>query len=454
MNMTSQASVRIPGPSEDLELGPLRGRPLAFLEEMAKRYGDAFSYRVEEWPVVVVSHPDAVATVLRADVHSFTKERTPDHFMLRPLLGNGLLTSSGDEWRQQRHALAPLFRPSDVSRFDTVITEAAAALAARWSGPEQGVVDVEGPLSSLTLEILVQAVFGRALHGVGSGFGSAVTDINSFIGRFRGSEVAHDPQAARSHKRYIDGANLVRGITNVLIDSFGHTNSASSAVFIARMRSLVESKQGLHDQVLTLLMAGHETTAKTLLWSLHLLAEHPDQQAAVAAEAAAVGGGRALTSADLPALSTSAAVVREAMRLYPPVWLISRRARVDSRLAGYAVPAGTLVCLSPWLVHRDARWWPEPKKFRPERFGPGSARPGPFTYFPFGGGERVCVGQHLALLEATLILSTVLAQCVVEPASEALPEPEALVTLRPRAGMPLRLRPRAGTGAGRTGTAA
>ncbi|HEU0104074.1 MAG TPA: cytochrome P450 [Mycobacteriales bacterium] len=436
--MTPSALPAPPGPGRALKLAELRGRPLDFLVELKAAYGDVFGYVVDGEQVVVVSSPRDISTVLRSQADRYPKVDTPDQFVLRPLMGNGLFTSSGAQWRRQRPVLAPMFRPAQVSRFDGVITSAAEELAQKWATDDSTAVAVDAPLSALTLQILVEAVFGKALT-VGAGFASAVDDINHFLGRFRGQDVADNPDAARSLARYTRGSAVVRGITGALVDSMGHTDGSSGAV-LQRLAGLVETRQELCDQVMTLLMAGHETTAKTLGWALHLMSLHPEQQELVAQEAAEVAAGRPLTAADLPRLVHATAAVREAMRLYPPVWLFSRRAVAEGELGGCLVPAGALVCISPWLVHRDARWWPQPEQFRLDRALDDVAA-GPFTYLPFGGGERVCIGQHLALLEATLVLSTLLARCVVAPGGAAV-EPEALVTLRPRGGLGLAVRSR------------
>jgi cytochrome P450 len=200
------------------------------------------------------------------------------------------------------------------------------------------------------------------------------------------------------------------------------------------------SDRDLHDQVLTLIMAGHETTAKSLTWTLYLLDRNPDVAEALYAEVDRVLDGRVPTAADHPALALCTAAVKEAMRLYPPIWLISRRAVADDVLDGYHVPAGSLVCLSQWVLHRDPRHWADPLRFDPHRFLGGALTP--HAYLPFGGGDRICIGQHFALIEATLTLAMVLQRFRMRLAPDAVVEPEALVTLRPRYGMPMLAVPR------------
>ncbi|HEY8477360.1 MAG TPA: cytochrome P450, partial [Chloroflexota bacterium] len=194
----------------------------------------------------------------------------------------------------------------------------------------------------------------------------------------------------------------------------------------------------LRDEIVTLLMAGHETTANALTWTWYLLSKYPQVEEKLHAELDRVLGGRTPTVADVPQLTYTRNVLAEAMRLYPPAWILERRAVKDFEAGGYRIPAGSLVLASQYLVHRDPRWWDEPARFAPERWEEGKERP-KFSYFPFGGGTRICVGEPFAWMEGTLVLAT-LAQrwrlCYEEPLD---PVPEPLVTLRPRDGLPMRL---------------
>jgi cytochrome P450 len=198
----------------------------------------------------------------------------------------------------------------------------------------------------------------------------------------------------------------------------------------------------LRDQVLTIAMAGHETTAKTLTWTLYLLDRHPEVAARLAGEVDAALGGRLPTAADLDKLTLCQQVIEEALRLYPPVWQITRRALGPDALAGYDVTPGALIAISPYLLHRNPRYWDEPDAFRPERFAAGSAAYPSHLYLPFGGGPRICIGQHFALVEATLVLATLLREIRLEVVPGFIVEPEALVTLRPRHGLLAIPRPR------------
>jgi cytochrome P450 len=202
--------------------------------------------------------------------------------------------------------------------------------------------------------------------------------------------------------------------------------------------------QQLRDEIVTLLMAGHETTANALTWAWHLLSRHPHAEAALHAELAHVLGGRVPTADDLPQLEYARRVLSETMRLYPPAWMIERRPLEDFEAGGYIIPSGTIVLMSQYLVHRDPRWWSEPEHFDPDRWAPDRQALRPkFAYFPFGGGARMCIGEHFAWMEGVLVLATLAQRWRMRYEEPVGPKAEPLVTLRPRGGMPMRLEQRA-----------
>lgn len=435
MTTTSAAPVQV----GDVRLEQVRADSLTFLENMAREHGDLFTYRVAGDDVVVANHPSLIGTVLRHDVHSYTKEHTPDHLMLGGLLGEGLLTTSGDVWRRQRSAIAPLFRRTEVLRYDALIVRSAAHLADRWT-TSPGARRVDHDLSALTLAVLVEAIFGADVSSIGGGFGSAVDDINHYLGAYG---QADEESNVLLSQRYARASRLVRAITDALIASF-QGGGADASAFLQRLQAVQDGRQ-LHDQVLTLVMAGHETTAKLLSWALLLLAADPDAQRAVRAEVRRATRGGPLLAEHLPELELTGSVVREAMRLFPPIWLMSRRTVGETVLGDARLAPGTLVCISQWLAHRDERWWTDASSFRADRMT-GGLTPAPFSYFPFGGGERLCIGQHLALLESTLGLATLVDRCAFARDGD-LPSPQALVTLRPADGAELRVEPAPRVGA-------
>lgn len=439
------SAARPPGPGR-LSIAQVRTDPLGFVTDLHRRYGDVSSHQVDADTVIVVHRPDLARQLLTGNGANYTKLDTPDDHMLRPLLGNGLLTSTGAEWSKQRQTAAPAFRPHRVRQFDVVMTQAAAALADRLAlAPPETEVAVDHQFTSLTLRIVVEAILSMRLDGVGDGFGRAVDAVNSYIGH----DAATDPGGAGPSRLSFEQAKgFLELVTTTLIAARRTTaeqtpqpDSAGGDLLTAMMAGeSTLTERELLDQVLTLIMAGHETTAKSLTWSVFLLDRHPDWRMRLENEVDRVlgtaAGPRLPTAADLARLPLCGRVIREALRLYPPIWLTSRRAIGPDRLDGYRVEAGDLVCVSQWVLHRDPRYWPHPERFDPDRFA-DPAQLTPHAYLPFGGGERICIGQHFALLEATLVLATLVSRLRLRLRAGTEVEPEALVTLRPRGGMPM-----------------
>ena len=426
-----------PGPADQVDLERMRQAPLDFVTELARDYGDVTCHRADGDTVYLLNRPDLVRHVLKDNGANYSKERTPDDRMLRPLLGNGLLTSDGEEWARQRHQCAPAFRPGAVKAFDTVITDAARTLIDQWEPAiaEGTPLAVDHHLAALTLTIVTRAILGADLTGIGEGFGEAVDAVNRCIGHYVPPDDPDPDDTARRQRDFARARAFLGLVTTTLIGARRVAGGADGATLLDALLGGPHplSERELRDEVLTLIMAGHETTAKSLTWTLYLLDQHRAEADLVHEEVDRVLGGRTPTAADLPRLVHCKRAVQEAMRLYPPVWLTTRRARAADVIDGYDVAPGTLVCVSQWVLHRDPRYWERPDAYIPARFA-GPVRPS-HLYLPFGGGDRVCIGQHFALVEAVLVLAT-LAQRVRLELVEGFPvEPEALVTLRPKHGM-------------------
>ncbi len=430
-----------PGPSGIQGLRGMRTDPLPFLAELA-RYGDITRHETDGETVYVINRPDAARYVLKDNNANYTKDATPDDAMLRPLLGNGLLTSSGEDWARQRKMCAPAFRRSEVETFDTIFTDAATQLTNQWAAAAAAgtAVRADHDLTALTLTVVMKAMLGADVvgAGVGDGFGRAVDAVNRFIGHYVPADDPDPDDTRRRRHGYVQAKALLDAVVRTIIASRRMSDREAAA-----HRDLLDALLGtdldvteLRDQVLTIVMAGHETTAKSLSWTLYLLDAHPEALDRVYAEVDAVLGDRPPTAEDLPALEECRRAISEAMRLYPPVWLISRRAMGPDVVGGYDVPAGTLVCISPWVLHRHPDHWDEPLAYRPERFAPElSAERPSHLYLPFGGGARMCIGNQFAMVEAVLVLATVLQRLRLRLVPDFPVEPEALVTLRPRHGL-------------------
>jgi cytochrome P450 len=464
--MTAGPGDRPPGPAEDLELADIREAPLVFLERLAAEYGDLVSHRTRGETVWFANAPELARHVLKDNYTNYTKVGTPDDFMLTPLLGKGLLTSNGEQWERQRRLCAPSFRRTAVESFDGLMVEAAEDLATAWGeAADKGeAVRVDHDFTAIALRVVASALLGSDIAAAG-GFGQAVDDVNRFIGHYDGAPPKDADFLARV-RSYNGAKSFLNGVVRTMISArrlvgsaHGHEGPQDAsqgphgphgdlldAMLDARDgqgKSL--SDQELHDQVLTMIMAGHETTAKALSWTLHLLDRHPEHAARVRAEIDRVVGGRLPTAADLSSLVYTRQCLDEAVRLFPPVWLISRRAVADDVLGGHRIPAGTLGTISPWTMHRHPEHWEAPQVFRPERFAPEHqhGRAG-HAYLPFGGGPRVCIGQAFATTEAILVLTVVLQRLRLSQAPGTSVVPEALVTLRPRDGLLMQVERRHG----------
>ena len=439
-----------PGPVGERDMRSIRDDPLAFLDGLRAAYGDISLHRVDGAPVVVVSSPQLARTVLRERYDTYVKTGTPDEFMLRPLLGNGLLTSDGVTWARQRRACAPAFRPATIEQFAPLMTAAAQRLATRWTDAATAAAAAGGPaprvrvdhdLMGLTLAVVASAMLGADLTGVGPGFGEAVDAVNRYLGHVvPGQQPAPDDAALRDG--FLRGRAFLEMLARTLVSARRLGGPPAQVDLLAVLLgggpddAQAADDTELRDQVLTMVMAGHETTAKSLTWALHLLAGHPAELELLTREVDEVLDGRPATAQDLSALVRVRAVLLESLRLYPPVWLISRRCLRDDVLAGHTVPADALVCVSPWVLHRRADLWPQPAEFHPERFLAGcAAQAQAHSYLPFGGGPRTCIGEHFATMEAVLVLATLVQRVRLTGLPGHPVVPEALVTLRPRDGL-------------------
>lgn len=436
--MTSKAvGAAPPGPLGELGVTEIRSDPLRWLSTMVDRYGDTVRYRTPGLAATLLNRPADVLHVLQANEHNYTKAGTPDMMMLRPMLGDSLMTSEGSSWDRQRQALQPAFVRHEVEQLGSLMVALARRMVERWrarSDPSAP-LDVSDEMTRLTLEIAAHAMFGFDAEETSARFGAAVADLNETMGHV-------DPGDPVVAARFRAALKTVREVVEGVVARPPAASGGQERAVLAAARHGAAQTEGdtdreVRDQVLTLLLAGHETTAKALTWTMYLLSRHPDWERRVADEVERATGGRTPQVTDLPAMITGWAVLREVMRLYPPIWIISRVARWPDSVGDYEIPAGSLVCMSPFLLHRDRRRWPDPERFRPERFA-GESPPGPHDgYIPFSIGPRLCIGRQFAQVELRLVLATLVQACRLELVAGHPVEPEALVTLRPRWGLPM-----------------
>jgi cytochrome P450 len=379
---------------------------------------------------------------------------------LSAVTGAGLLTADGDAWRHRRRITQPAFRHGALDGVAAPAVAAAEALRATWdaAGPDTP-VDADAATMRAMLAVVGRTLFAADLAPAADRVVGAVDAALHAVVHRSASPLALGPlrrlpaPSLRRLRRAVAtldaaAAGIVTG-RRATLDSEDGADDVLALLLRAADAGALTARE-VRDEIVTMVVAGHETVASSLTWTLHLLAGHPQAQRELHAELDAVLGGRAPAWADVPALRYTRAVVDEALRLFPPAWVITRRALADDVVAGVEVPAGTLAVLSPWLLHRRPARWPDPDRFDPARFlaagadrqaaGPAAVDAG---YLPFGAGPRLCIGRDLALVEAVLVVAALLRDReVARPPGGPEPRVDALVTLRPRGGLPLLLRRR------------
>lgn len=420
----------------------LRRDAVGFLERMARDHGDVVPFHVGGHRAWLVAHPDLAAQVLRARDTTIEKDRITHE--LSSVLGQGLLTNEGASWRRQRRRIAPSFTPRQLSVYGQAfvgsLDERLPAL--------RGVRDVHEDLTAVTLHIVLRTLFGTEPDGEAAEVGPALDRLMASFEKENRSLWRLIPEAVpAAHRREVERSRAaIDAIVGRLVARARSEGTVGRDDLLARLLEARDDDGGgmsdgqLRDELMTLFLAGHETTALALAYTCWLLAEHPEAQARLHSEVDRVLGGRAPTPADLPDLPQVDAAVREAMRLYPPAWAIGRQTLAPLRLGGVTVPAGHQITLSPWVMQRDPRWWVGATRFRPDRWLDGETETLPrMAYLPFGGGPRVCVGQHFAQMELVLVLARLLQHRTLAPVPGFVPTLVPAVTLRPRRGIWIRL---------------
>lgn len=414
--------------------------PLEHFTRLAREHGDVVHVRMGREHIYLVSHPELVREVLVSNQRNFKKGRALER--ARFLLGDGLLTSEGEHHLRQRRMIQPEFHRQHVARYADTMVEVATSRVATWR--DGAAVDVHKEMSAVALSIASRTLFGADVGYEAEEIGAALeatfgTFMRTFYMPF-GDLVLRLP--IPSSRRFWQGARRVQQTVNRLIAERRASGEDRDDLLslLLRARDLEGDGTGMtddevRDEVLTFFLAGHETTANALTWSWVLLAGHPDVADRVAAEARACGDGP-LGAAHLSHLPYTRMVLSESMRLYPPAWTVARRALGDFTLGAHRIPAGALVVTSQYVIQRDARWWPDPDRFDPERWRPDLTVERPkFAYFPFGGGARMCIGEHFAWMEGILVLASIARdwRCELQPGTTVTPHPT--ITLRPRGGV-------------------
>jgi cytochrome P450 len=441
-----------PGPRGRLLLGSapdMQSNRLGFLLNLTRQYGDVSSMRFVIWPSYLINHPQDVKRVLQENHRNYNKD-VFTYKVFHPFLGKGLLTNDGSSWLHQRRLIQPTFHRKHLATFGTLMTGATTSMLERWQGKASSgeSLDIFNEMMRLTQRIVGQTLFSIDLDNETDTVGQAVTTLSELLS---GYIYAPFPPLSvpTSRNRRMQAAtrtldNMVYRLINERRQQPGDTNEQAVDLLslLLSMRD-EETGQGMNDkqmrdEVITLLVAGHETTSNLLTWTWYLLSQHPEVERRLHAEVDRVLGGQLPTVEKLSELRYTHMILEETLRLYPPAWIFSRKAIADDKLGGYDISKNSMVILSPYTTHRHPDFWENPEQFDPERFTPErSAKRPHYAYFPFGGSPRMCIGSNFAMMEAQLILTTIAQRYSLRLLPDHPVEPEALITLRPKYGLPM-----------------
>ncbi len=438
-----------PGPKGHWLLGSLREfrhDMLAFYMQIAREYGDVVAFRLGPKKLVLLNHPDFLEQVLVTENRNFIK-----HYafrLLRPTLGNGLVISEGDFWLRQRRLMQPAFSRQRIESFAPVIVDYTVRMLETWRPGSTR--DLHADMMKLAMSIVTKTLLDVDTGDRATAVGRSVDVImHDFTDRFQS---AFPPPFWLPVPRNLHLKRHVRRLDAVIHDII-RQRRADQKDRGDLLSTLVHARdeadntgmtdRQLRDEVMTLFLAGHETTASALSWTWYLLATHPDVESKLMAELETVLAGRLPTAADVPRLVYTEQVVQETLRLYPPAYVFGRQPLEDCTIGGYAIAKGTSILIPPYVTQRDPRFFERPDEFDPDRWNGGLVKRLPkYTYYPFGGGPRICIGNSFAMLEAMLIVATVVPRFHFELAAEPPVVPWPSITLRTRHGIHMVVRSR------------
>ena len=439
---------RAPGPRRRFpgsHILAMRRDPLAFLTELAREHGDVARFRMGPVELHLLNRPEWIRDLLVTHAASFHKGRGLQR--AKRLLGDGLLTSENPKHLRQRRMMQPAFHHQRIKGYADVMAEHAARTSARWRDGETR--DVAQEMTRLTLAIVGRTLFDSDVESEAEEIGGALTTALAlfastltlpFMGFF-------DRLPTPSNRRFEQAkARIDATIYRMIAERRRSPGDRADLLSLLLVAADTEGDGGgmsdaeVRDEAITLFLAGHETTANALTWTWYLLSQSPEAEAKLHAEVDAVLAGKPPGAEELPRLRYTEMVLAESMRLFPPAWIVGRRALQPYEVGGFTVPQDSIVLASQWVTHRDPRHFPDPERFDPERWRPEArdARP-KFSYFPFGGGPRVCIGESFAWMEGILLLATLAKRWRLRllPGHAVVPSPS--ITLRPKHGMRMTL---------------
>ncbi len=439
-----------PGPSGSLLAGSaheFKQDSLGFFEGLQREFGNVVPFRVFTFPCLFLNEPDLINEVLVSNQANFTKDAALKNN--RVFFGNGLLSSEGDLWKRQRRLASPAFSPRRLEPYGQVMVDFTRDTLEHWR--DGATVDIEHEMMNLTLRIASKTLFDLDMEQDNKAFEEALTRAGKFLGdRMNNAFLLILPESI-PFPTNVHMKEAVKEIDSVIYDlikkrrdSAGERSDLLSLLIASRDEdgTSMNEKQ-IRDEVFTLFFAGHETTALTLTWTLYLLAQNPDVERQLLEELQQVLSGKTPEVKDYPRLKYTEKVIKESMRLRPPVWALGREAARDCTLGNYPIKKGTSVMVSQWVMHRDERYFSDPLQFKPERWTVEFAESIPkFAYFPFGGGPRICIGNAFAMLEAVLILAAIVQRFELKTEPDLQIKLDPAVTLKPVGGIQMTLHKR------------
>jgi cytochrome P450 len=438
------AQIFPPGPKTLIPGGTLfafRRDPIGFLMSAAHEFGDVAHFQAGSQQYFLVNNPEYIKDVLVTHHASFKKGRGLER--AKAMLGNGLLTSEGEFHHRQRRLAQPAFHRDRIARYAGMMVEYANRMQhERWREGET--LDIAKEMMHLTLAIVGKTLFDTETEAEAEQVRQALSESMKRFNRFMLPFAEFlDRLPLPGNRRYREARDVLDSIIYRIINERRRSGQDTGDLLSMLLRAQDDEGDGgrmtdiqLRDEVITIFLAGHETTANTLTWTWHLLSEHPEIESRLHHELDIELAGRLPTVEDLPHLRYTEMVITEALRLYPPAWIMGRRALKDYQLGPYVVPAGSIVIMSPYVIHHDDRYFPDPFRFDPDRWTPEARASRPqFWFFPFGGGPRRCIGEGFAWTEAIIVIATLAQRWNLRrlPGDPIALQP--LITLRPRHGI-------------------
>jgi cytochrome P450 len=436
-----------PGPRRAFPLSGLfayRRGPLPFFQNLAQQYGDISYFRLGPQEAFFLNHPDYIKAVLVTNQHQLHKGLALQR--AKRLLGEGLLTSEGEFHRRQRRLAQPAFHRARIASYAAIMTRYASQIRDTWRDGNK--LDMSEEMMRLTLGIVGKTLFDADVVSEAKQVGESMTVVMDLFNTISIPFFELLQKLPLPQLRRFDAAKVkLDAIIYRMIEE--RRRSGEDRGDLLSMLLLAQDTEGdggqmtdeqLRDEVMTIFLAGHETTANALTWTWYLLSQNPEVEARLHSEIDQVLGGRLPTAEDVPQLKYTEMVLAESMRLYPPAWALGRLAITDLEIGGYVVPRKSLVLMSQFVMHRDPRYFTEPLRFDPERWTAEARESRPqFSYFPFGGGPRRCIGEGFAWMEGVLLIAALAQQWQMELAPNHPVALKPVITLRPKHGMRMTL---------------